>query len=105
MLNQFSSLNNVKLQAKHDDPEAIATVAAQFESLFLETILSTARNSNIAINDDSEMNSDQIQFATNMLDRQMAQTLSSRGLGIAKMLTQQLTKAEHASAAYLANEG
>ena len=87
--NDFNSINEMKLQAKHQDPEALKAVATQFESMFIELILSSARGSNESSGDDM-LGSDQTQFMQEMLDQQLAQTLASRGLGLADMLTRQL---------------
>lgn len=85
----FSSVNEMKLQAKRNDPEAVKAVATQFESLFIEMILATARQANEAMGDDC-LGSDQTQFMHEMMDQQLAQNLASQGLGFAKMIEKQL---------------
>lgn len=89
VIDGFSNLNHLKQQAKNNLPNSNKQVATQFESLFLERILASARNTNSAMNDD-EMNSEQMQFAAELLDKQLAQVLASKGLGIAEMLTKEI---------------
>ena len=87
----FSSLNDMKLQAKHNDKDALKSVATQFESVFLEMVLSSARSANSEFNDEM-LSSDQMQFMYEMLDQQLAQVLASKGLGFADMIEKQLDK-------------
>ena len=86
----FSGINELKRQAKHNDPEAVKAVAQQFESMFLEMVLSSARTSNDAFSDDA-MGSDQMDFMYNMLDQQFAQVLATKGVGFASMLEKHLS--------------
>lgn len=85
----FSSVNEMKLQAKRNDPEAVKAVATQFESLFIEMVLSSARQANEAMGDDV-LGSDQTQFMHEMMDQQLAQNLASQGLGFARMIEKQV---------------
>jgi peptidoglycan hydrolase FlgJ len=87
----LSGLSALKRDAKAQSPEAVRKVAQQFESIFAKMVLSSMRQANFG---DSLFGSDQQQFYQGMFDDQLAVELSKgKGLGLADMLVQQLTRA------------
>lgn len=93
----FSGLQ--KLRAKASGPEdtvqsreATKEVAKQFESLFLQMMLKTMRDATVT---GESAESDQTRFYQEMFDKQIALDLadnsSGGGLGIAKLLEQDLS--------------
>jgi len=84
-----NSLNDLKVSAKENTPEAIKDVAKQFEAVFLNMVLKSMRE---ATPQDSPFDSEQSRTFTSMLDQQLSNNLSSKGIGLAEILTRQLTK-------------
>jgi peptidoglycan hydrolase FlgJ len=93
------SLSALKVDAREQNPEALKKAAQQFESLFTQMLLKSMREANKSFGD-SMFGSDQADFYQDMFDDQIAMHLSQgRGLGLADMLVQQLTRANALSAA------
>jgi flagellar protein FlgJ len=93
------SLSALKVDAREQDPAALRKAAQQFESLFTQMLLKSMREANKSFGD-SMFGSDQTDFYQDMFDDQIAMHLSQgRGLGLADMLVQQLTRANALSAA------
>lgn len=88
----LSGLSALKRDAKAEQsPETVRKVAQQFESIFARMVLSSMRQANFG---DSLFGSDQQQFYQGMFDDQLAVELTKgKGLGLADMLVQQLTRA------------
>jgi flagellar protein FlgJ len=87
----LSGLAALKRDARAQDPDAVREVARQFESIFAKMVLSSMRQATFG---DSLFGSDQQQFYQGMFDDQLAMELTKgRGLGLAEMLVQQLTRA------------
>lgn len=88
----LSGLSALKRDAKAEQsPETVRKVAQQFESIFAKMVLSSMRQANFG---DSLFGSDQQQFYQGMFDDQLAVELTKgKGLGLADMLVQQLTRA------------
>jgi flagellar protein FlgJ len=85
------SLGNLKLSAKENSPEAIKGVAKQFEAIFINMMLKSMRD---ATPSDSLTDSQDLKLYTSMFDQQISQKLASgKGIGLADMLTKQLSKA------------
>lgn len=84
-----SGLNNLKQAAKENSPEAIKGVAKQFEAIFMNMMLKSMRE---ATPQDSPMDNEQSRTFTSMLDQQLSSSLASKGLGLAEVLTRQLSK-------------
>jgi len=82
-------LDALRLQAKQNPEQALKGVSQQFEAVFLHTLLKTMRE---ATPQDGPMDSDQTRSYTAMLDQQMAQSLSSKGIGLADVMLKQLTR-------------
>ncbi len=88
-----NSLNDLKVSAKENTPEAIKDVAKQFESVFLNMVLKSMRD---ATPKENSFDSEQSRTFTSMLDQQLSSSLSSKGIGLAEILTRQLTKVSNA---------
>ena len=83
------SLDALRLQAKQDPQQALKGVAQQFEAVFLQTMLKSMRD---ATPQDGPLDSEQTRMYTTMLDQQLAQSLSARGIGLADVMLRQLTR-------------
>jgi peptidoglycan hydrolase FlgJ len=88
-------LDALRLQAKQNPEQAAKGAAQQFEAVFLQTLLKSMR---AATPQDGPMDSDQTRMYTSMLDQQMAQSLSAKGMGLADVMLRQLTRNRTASA-------
>jgi peptidoglycan hydrolase FlgJ len=86
----LSGLSKLKRAAGNNDPQAIRTVAQQFESMFTRMMLKSMRD---AVGPDPMFGSDQEQMYQGMADDQLSVQLSKgKGLGLADMLVRQLQK-------------
>lgn len=93
----FQGLRDLKQGAVENDPEALKEVARQFEALFIQMILKSAREADELIGgEESLMRSKEMSFFQGMLDEQfsiaMTQSKGGQGLGIADVLVKQLAK-------------
>jgi flagellar protein FlgJ len=80
----------LKKSAKGDDPQAIRQAARQFESLLTNMLLKSMRDARLS---DSLGDSEQTQFYQDMFDQQLSvQMAQGKGIGLADMLVQQLTR-------------
>lgn len=86
-----NGLSSLKRSAKEDSPEAIKGVAKQFEAVMMNMMLKSMRD---ATPQDGLFDSEQSKLYTSMLDQQLSQTLSAKGMGLADVLVRQLTKAK-----------
>lgn len=84
------SVDDLHLMAKQNPDEALKKVAQQFEALFMNMLLKSMRE---ATPKDGLFDSQQTQFFTQMYDQQLAQQMSTKGIGIADLMVQQLTRA------------
>ena len=82
------NLDKLKLAAKNDPQGQIKTVAKQFEGLFVQMMLKSMR---AALPQDGILDSESTHMYTSMYDQQIAQDMSSKGLGMADMMVKQLT--------------
>ena len=82
-------LDTLRLQAKQNPDQALKAVSQQFEAVFLSTLLKSMRD---ATPQDGLMDSDQTRAYTSMLDQQLAQSLSSKGIGLADVMLRQMTR-------------
>jgi flagellar protein FlgJ len=87
-------IDNLHLMAKQNPDEALQKVAQQFEALFMNMLLKSMRE---ATPKDGLFDSQQTQFFTQMHDQQLAQHIATKGIGIADMMVQQLTRANQSS--------
>lgn len=88
-------LDALRLQAKQNPEQAAKGVSQQFEAVFLQTLLKSMRD---ATPQDGPMDSDQTRAYTSMLDQQLAQSLSAKGIGLAEVMLRQLTRNRAAAA-------
>jgi len=86
----FGALSTLGKQAKQNDPQAIREAARQFESLFTDMMLKSMRAAKLG---DGLGDSQEGDFYQDMYDQQLAVQMSQgKGLGLADMLVQQLTR-------------
>ncbi|HEX4052013.1 MAG TPA: flagellar assembly peptidoglycan hydrolase FlgJ [Steroidobacteraceae bacterium] len=86
----FGALTTLGKQAKQNDPQAIREAARQFESLFTDMMLKSMRAAKLG---DGLGDSQEGDFYQDMYDQQLAVQMSQgKGLGLAEMLVQQLTR-------------
>jgi flagellar protein FlgJ len=87
--NTYTDINGLAaLKRDPNSPQTISAVAGQVEALFLQMMLKSMRDANAAVGEsDNEMGMYQ-----DMFDKQIALTISQhQGLGLAALLTRQLT--------------
>lgn len=100
----FSSLSQLKSQAQTDPNAALKQVAEQFESIFLNMLLKNMRSTNEAIGG-SLFNSTQTKQYQEMMDSQLAQTLSkSGGVGLADALIREYQGTPHSQSSGLTGD-
>lgn len=86
----ISGLSKLKRAAGANDPQAIRTVAEQFEAMFTRMMLKSMRD---AVGKDPMFGSDQQEMYQGMADDQLSvQLAKGKGLGLADMLVRQLQK-------------
>lgn len=84
------SVDKLRNQARQDPNAALKSAAQQFEALFLNMVLKSMRE---AAPQDGLFDSEQTRLYTTMLDQQLAQSLSARGIGLADIMVRQLSRA------------
>jgi flagellar protein FlgJ len=89
------SLDTLRAQAKQNPDQALKAVSIQFEAVFLQALLKSMRD---ATPQDGMMDSDSTRMYTSMLDQQMAQSLSARGIGLADVMLRQLGRTQQPDA-------
>ncbi len=93
----FQQFGEMKLRARENSEDAAATVARQFEGLFVQQMLAAMRS---AARVDDAQQSSYMDFYQEMYDKQLAQTIAGQDrLGVAKMIMQQIPGAEQTAAA------
>jgi flagellar protein FlgJ len=86
----FGSLSALKRDARADSQKALRSAAQQFESLFTDMMLKSMRQASIG---DSLTGSDTVDMYQGMFDQQLSLQMSKgRGIGLADMLVQQLSR-------------
>jgi peptidoglycan hydrolase FlgJ len=86
----FSGLEGLKKNVKADDPKAIRAAAQQFESLFTNMMLKSMRDAKLGQGLGDSQQSDLYQ---DMYDQQISLKMAQgKGIGLADMLVQQLTR-------------
>ena len=83
------AIDRLRSQARSDPQEGLKQTAKQFEALFLDMMMKSMRE---ATPRGGLFDSDQSRFYTQMLDQQLVQNLSGKGIGLADMIVQQLSK-------------
>ena len=81
-------LGELKQSAKAGSPAALKEAATQFEAMFINMMMKSMRE---ATPQEGIMDNQQSKMFTGMLDQQMSQNLAKRGMGLADVLTRQLT--------------
>ena len=84
-----NALAGLRRQARESPEQALSKAAGQFEALFLNMVLKQMRES---LPKDGPLDSDTMRTYTSMFDQQIAQHLSSRGIGLRDALERQLAK-------------
>jgi peptidoglycan hydrolase FlgJ len=90
------SLDQLRSTAKSDPQGALRQAAAQFETVFMNMLLKSMRD---ALPHEDPLASEASRTYTGMLDQQMAQGLSGKGLGLAELMVKQLSRNQTAPAA------
>lgn len=89
----IQGVQKIRQLGHSDERAAIAEVAKQFESMFLQMVMKSMRAAGEIFASDSPFNSFEMRFHQDMLDQQTALSLSEgRGIGLAAALTQQMTR-------------
>lgn len=84
----IQGVNTLKLEAKASSPESLKAAAKQFEAVFMNMLMKSMRD---ATPQDGLFGSEQTRMYTSMLDQQLSQTMSSRGIGLAEVMVRQLS--------------
>jgi len=84
------SLDQLRAQARQSPEQALKATAQQFESVFMNMMLKSMRD---ATPQDGMFDNEQTKMFTGMLDQQLVQNMSSRGIGLADMMVKQLSRA------------
>lgn len=88
----FAELDSLKREAKTQSKDSLRAAAQQFESLFTQMMLKSMRDATKSIGDQLAGSND-VDFYQGMYDQQLAAQLSKgKGLGLADMLVEQLTR-------------
>ena len=91
----FQRFSALRGEAGKDPKAALATVAKEFEALFIQMMLKSARD---AMPADGELSSHEEQFYREMFDNQIALQMADEGrLGFKAMLARQLPQAKAAN--------
>jgi len=87
----LAGLQKIKQMPKGESDEDLKAVAKQFESIFVNMMLKTMRDANKAFESDDMTSSKESRFYRDMMDNQLAVSLSSgKGIGLADVLLRQL---------------
>ena len=81
-------LGELKQRARNGSPAALKEAATQFEAMFINMMMKSMRE---ATPQEGIMDNQQSKMFTGMLDQQLSQNLAKRGMGLADVLTRQLT--------------
>jgi len=85
------SLEDLRQLSKSRSEASVRGAARQFEALFLGMLMKSMRD---ALPGHDMFTSNASRLATGMLDEQWTQTLSGRGVGLADMMTKQLSRSQ-----------
>ena len=86
----LQGLEGIRRRADSNPEETLRFAAQQFEALFLQMMLKSARDAKL---DDGLFDSEQTEFYQDLYDKQMGINLSQgQGIGIADLLVQQLRR-------------
>ena len=84
-----NALAGLRKEARESPDQALSKAAGQFEALFMQMVLKQMRET---LPKDGPLDSDTMRSYTSMFDQQLAQQLSSRGIGLREALERQLAK-------------
>ncbi|MCP5161707.1 MAG: flagellar assembly peptidoglycan hydrolase FlgJ [Hahellaceae bacterium] len=88
---EFSGLNALKVEARHDKNAAMEKVAKQFESLFVSMMVKSMRDANKVFSEGNFLNSSQSEMYQSMFDSQLSLSMSSgKGIGLAEQMMRQM---------------
>lgn len=88
-----SGLQSISALGRTDRAAALQAAARQFESFFVSQMLSGMRAANGVFADDNPLNTGEMQFRQELLDRQLAVSLTAgRGIGLGDLLARQLQR-------------
>ncbi len=87
------SIDDLHLLSKQDSKKALREAAKQFEALFLQMLIKSMRDATLK---SGLTDTQQTQFYTEMYDQQLAQTMSAKGIGLADIMVEQLTRTYNA---------
>jgi flagellar protein FlgJ len=88
-------LGDLKRSAKAGSSDATRGAAQQFEALFINQMMKSMRD---ATPQDGLTDNQQTKMFTSMLDQQLSQNMSKRGMGLADVLVRQLSSQNDAKA-------
>ncbi len=94
-------LGSLKQSAKAGSPDAMKGAATQFEAMFINQMMKTMRE---ATPQDGMTDNQQTKMFTSMLDQQLSQNMAKRGMGLADVLTRQLSVQTEAKALAIGSE-
>jgi flagellar protein FlgJ len=87
----ISSLNAIKATGREDTAAGLKKVAKQFESLFINMMLKTMRESNKVFSEGNYLSSNELEIHQQNFDNQLSLHLTSgKGIGLADTLYRQL---------------
>lgn len=87
----LNAIQDIRTLGKDDKNAALMEVAKQFESMFLNMMMSSMRDANKVFEEDSMFNSPETDFYRKMYDDQMALSLSGQqGMGLSQVIYRQL---------------
>lgn len=84
-----NALDDLKARAVHAPDKALRHAATQFEAVFMNMLMKSMRET---LGQDGLFDSQTTRTYTSMLDQQLAQTVSKRGMGLADMMVHQLSR-------------
>lgn len=101
----LSGLNAIKIAGREDATEGLKQVAKQFESLFVNMMLKTMRDSNKAFSEGNYLSSNEMDIHQQNFDNQLSVHLTAGdGIGLADVLFRQLVQQYDVSSEALTNE-
>jgi flagellar protein FlgJ len=83
------TLERLRTDAGAAPEKAVRDASKQFEVMFVNMLMKSMRD---AAPQDGPFDSDQTRMYTSMLDQQLAQSMASKGIGLADIMARQLTK-------------
>ncbi len=91
----LTSVTELKYGDQSTEKERLHKVAKEFETLFVNEMLKSARKANEVLAEDNPLNSEEVKTFQGMLDNELALSLGRQGkLGIADMLVRQFGGAD-----------